>query len=298
MSKQAVLAHFAADVGERVGHGGEATVYALGDDRVLRLYHHQPHGGSAMMAAFYDEIDRGAVPFVVPQVLDHGEIDGTWYSIDRRIAGRPLMDVLPSLSGERRRRMLDAYLDGAHAIAALTIDREGYGEILLDDAIMADTWPAFLRARVAQILTISRPDLEGDVPDLDRALAGADRAIAALPVRPPRVLVHGDYFPGNVMVDEETLRVTGVIDFGPLTVMGDALLDVTSAVVFLEASRDSFERADSAYLTEALVRRYGDGIIDVMRTYRAYCALRLSHTKLDDDHLYAWCAASIAEMVE
>jgi aminoglycoside phosphotransferase (APT) family kinase protein len=39
-------------------------------------------------------------------------------------------------------------------------------------------------------------------------------------------LVHGDYFPENVMVADDG-RVCGVIDFSALTVIGDADLSIS-----------------------------------------------------------------------
>jgi Phosphotransferase enzyme family len=45
-------------------------------------------------------------------------------------------------------------------------------------------------------------------------------------------LVHGDYFPENVIVADDG-RVCGVIDFGALTLIGDADLDLACAVLNL-----------------------------------------------------------------
>jgi hypothetical protein len=45
-------------------------------------------------------------------------------------------------------------------------------------------------------------------------------------------LVHGDYFPENVILADDG-RVCGVIDFGALTLIGDADLDLACAVLNL-----------------------------------------------------------------
>ena len=47
-------------------------------------------------------------------------------------------------------------------------------------------------------------------------------------------LVHGDFFPGNVLVNDALDRVTGVIDFGSFTLFGNTLLDVAGAFGFYQ----------------------------------------------------------------
>ena len=48
-------------------------------------------------------------------------------------------------------------------------------------------------------------------------------------------LVHGDFFPGNVLVDQAIMRVQGVIDFGSFTLFGNYLLDVAGAFGFYKS---------------------------------------------------------------
>jgi len=47
-------------------------------------------------------------------------------------------------------------------------------------------------------------------------------------------IVHGDFFPGNVLVDDDLTQVSGVIDFGSFTLFGDYLLDVAGAFGFYQ----------------------------------------------------------------
>jgi aminoglycoside phosphotransferase (APT) family kinase protein len=292
----AILQRFGAAPGDRIGHGGEATVYALSGERVLRVFH-TPHGDIARIASFYDELAGQDPGFALPRVLEYGEIEGAAYSVDRRMPGRPMMDVLPELAGDRRRTALDAYLSAAEAIGRLRIARPFYGEIMPLDPIQRATWRAFLHGRVEASLVLSRAHLSDDVPALDDVLAVVHQRIDALPVTIDRRLVHGDYFPGNVMIGDD-LAVSGVIDFGSLTLIGDPLMDVSSAIVFLEAVRPAFVPEDAAYLTERAVSSYGADLVETMRTYRAYYALRLSHSKTDDPWLYAWCVRSLEGLRE
>lgn len=63
----------------------------------------------------------------------------------------------------------------------------------------------------------------------DRGLL--ERMLASCGVVRPE-LVHGNYCPANLMVGADGL-VTGLIDFGPLTVMGDWRMDAAGAVLYL-----------------------------------------------------------------
>ena len=292
----ALHARFGEEIGARIGHGGEADVYAMSGDRVLRVYHSPPHHPLGVLAAFYDEMVGHGCSYALPRILDHGEIDGREYSVDVRIPGRPLIDALLDLRGDDRRRGLDAYIDGAREIASIPVQRPYFGEIVRDAPIRASTWGQFLHTRIDECVAAMRGDLVADVPGFDAVLAEAHRILDGLSVK-ASCLVHGDYFPGNVMIGDD-LAVSGVIDFGPLTVMGDPMMDIASAVIFLETTRRAFDPADAEYLRLRLVARHGASILDTLRAYRAFYAIRLSNSKGQDDHLYGWCVRSLRTLLD
>jgi len=134
--------------------------------------------------------------------------------------------------------------------------------------------------------------LAAEVAGFDDVLTAVRQRIAALQPHGERRLVHGDYFPGNVMIGDD-LAVSGVIDFGTLTVMGDTAMDVVSAIIFIEVV-PAGDPEDAAYLTARAVRTRGAGFVELMRAYRAYYALRLApYAEADDARLYAWCARTL-----
>jgi aminoglycoside phosphotransferase (APT) family kinase protein len=284
---------FRADVLRRIGHGGEATVYELTGNRALRVYHGQPHGAREM-AAFYDTMTLANVPFSLPRILEQGEDDGICYSVDQLIPGRPLHELMPLLRGDERALALAAYAAAAFEIATLPAVRDEYGEFLRDeDSISAGTWHEYLLARMHRSLQAA-PWLRGDVPELDAiAQVLVQRIRSSTPAH--RALVHGDYFPGNVLMSDD-LTVTGVIDFGPLTVIGDPWLDLASAVMFLEVVRPGYLPADTAFVQEHVVARAGSGVLDAVTTYRGWYAIRFSPYRDDDPNLYDWCVTSLRNL--
>jgi aminoglycoside phosphotransferase (APT) family kinase protein len=288
-----IPARFRAEVVRRIGHGGEATVYELAGERVLRVFH-GPRHGAGQIAEFYRQIAGGTVSFALPRIIEQGEDRGVHYSVDRLIHGRPLHELMASLIGDERERALAAYMDAAFEIASLPVVRDEYGEFLRDeDSIQRETWGAFLLARMQRCLEASSGWLREDVPALEAVVAALEVRIEALsPER--KALVHGDYFPGNVLIGDD-LTVSGVIDFGPLTVIGDPWLDLASALMFLEVARPGYTEADTALVRARLVERVDPSIVDVTATYRAWYAMRFSPYRDDDPNLYAWCVTSLRE---
>jgi aminoglycoside phosphotransferase (APT) family kinase protein len=256
------------------------------------VYHGRPHGASDI-AAFYRAIAQSKTPFALPQILEQGEDDGTFYSVDRLIPGRPLHELMPTLSGDERWRALASYTDAAFEMAALPLVRDEYGEFLRDDdSITAPTWNAYLLGRMHRCLS-EAPWLPGDVPALGATVNDLTRRIEAI-VPVPKALVHGDYFPGNVLVSND-LTVSGVIDFGPLTVIGDPMLDLASAVIFLGVV-PGHRPADAAFVRDRLHERVGASIDDSIITYRGWYAIRFAPYRDDDAGLYAWCTWSLNEV--
>ena len=79
-------------------------------------------------------------------------------------------------------------------------------------------------------------DLGAHVPDPDAVRRAFDAALAARPHGGPKVWLHGDLHPDNVLVDAG--RLVGVIDFGDLT-GGDPATDLASAwLLFDPATAD------------------------------------------------------------
>jgi hypothetical protein len=285
-----VPARFRPDIVRRIGHGGEAVVYELTGGRVLRVFHGKPHGADGI-AAFYRAMSAGSPSFLLPEVLEQGEDNGVAYVVQRLIPGRPLHELMTILTGNERKRALTSYTYAAFEIASLPYARDSYGEFLRDDdSIQAETWTEYLLARMRRSLDAS-PWLRTDVPTLDHTVHALAKRINAMQPA-PKSLVHGDYFPGNVLMDS-AFEVSGVIDFGPLTVIGDPALDLASAAIFLEVVRPGYLPEDSELVTRLLVDRAGPAIQDTIITYRAWYAIRFAPYRDDDPNLYAWCTSSL-----
>jgi putative membrane protein len=289
--RRAVLERYGVGPEDFLGRGGEANVFALDAERVLRLHRSSVPSASAAyvrrIGALYEQLDRSAVPFALPQVFEVHEEDVSW-SIERRLPGQPLDELLRTLADDDRRRAIEGYVDGAAAFAGLGVPpgfEPGYGELFTVEGLRADRWGDLLGDRLELQLGMAAAVVGEHVPDLDRA---AERIIASAREEPAdgRALVHGDYFPGNVLLGDD-LRISAVLDFGWLTVVGDPTHDVRSAVAFW-AVRPWARSGDDDALLAAAARHLGPDARDLIARTRRYEQLRFAFVA-EDPHLHTWC---------
>ena len=276
-----------SDSESRLGEGEEAEVYALGPDRVLRVQKEPADRALACRRlAFYAALDRAQVAFEVPSIFEVGETDGVCWSVERRIAGSCLADALHHLEGQPRLRALLSYADTAAEVRRLGYAQAGYGEVLAASAIRSDTWAGFVLERAGACLETSRHRLSGLADQPDRALDRLGRLLAASGDRRPE-LAHGDFYPANVLVREDG-SVSGLIDFGPLTVMGDAAMDLAGAVLYLTGMAGITAQDRQTVLARAREHGLDDGDLAVCRLFLAFRFLDTSR-----DGLFRWCVDAI-----
>jgi aminoglycoside phosphotransferase (APT) family kinase protein len=236
-------------------------------------------------------------PFAIPVILAHGEYAGIPYTIERRMQGSDFAQRLAQLRGSARERALRSYLAVAGQIGQIAWPGEpavGYGEIIAaDQPIRHSTWAGYLWQRIQQNTQHSRNDLHTDGLDLDRLLEVLSQRFAMLG-DPPRVLVHGDYFPGNVFINSDDL-VYGVGDFGYSTLVGDARMDLAGAIAFIELV-PGYHPSDTIFLQQVLVEQYGSALLPILEHYRYYYALYFSGCGADDSSTYAWCVQCLRGM--
>lgn len=269
--------------GLRLGAGAEAVVYALDEDRVLRVYRHAPPAsGRVDQQAWRSEC------FPIPQVLEAGEDDGQHWQVMRRFRGRTVHSWLRELAGPERAGLLQRYVDAAFGIAAIDSARE-YGPLI--GHATYPTWSACLRARLERSASV-RAQLADEVPELPRLLARFDELAPRLYDGEPR-LVHVDYFPGNVMAErtKATFAISGVFDFSDHSLFGDPLLDVVGAMVMADMSTN-VTRGEQHAMREYARQRGNQRFDAVFGCYQLFYALYYAM----DETLLPWCVKVLRQV--
>ncbi len=282
-----ILRQCASTAADRLGGGDEAEVYAVGPERVIRFYKELPNRDLAKRRRdFYATLDSTRVAFRVPVILDEGERDGVYYTVEQRIAGVSLAEALPALAGTARHQALRGYAETSLAIRRLSCQQEGFGEVLAPSPIRTDAWPDFVVARASKCLEAQYPSIVAQVDRPNRALRQLEGLLAQCPCSSPE-LVHGDYYPANVMIDSHG-HVTGLIDFGVLTVMGDARMDAAGAVLYLTGI-GGITTEDKRIVLDC-VKEHGINEA-VLALYRIFYAFRFLAT--DREGVRRWCIETL-----
>ncbi len=225
---QAVISRFGLAPAAILGYGGEAVVFALDDKRVLRVMWEgtEPAVVQARQA-LVDELAAGGEPLFLPELGDVGEVEGRWYAIERRLPGRPVAEVLATLSGRERDLLVERYMETTATLGDLHLKPRPYwGELIGQHPVRAETWRDYLRLRAVRSLGSAGLLLPEDGPE-----RLASELAAALPWTEDAAFVHLDAFAGNVLA--VGTGVTAVIDIGVTSVAGDRRLDPLSAAVYL-----------------------------------------------------------------
>ncbi|MGI3785679.1 MAG: PH domain-containing protein, partial [Janthinobacterium lividum] len=297
-ASDAVLSELGGDRDRFLGEGGESQVFALEDERVLRLYR---AGHESAASPVVDQLRAlygfwghhrppGGYGVELPLVLGAGVTQRRSWTVDRRFGGEALAGWLRTADLDARRAALASLLDAAESVSRLPMPVPGFARLVGDGAPQTyGSLVELLTAMLAGPTSRSHDDLARDVPGVAGAWDRLQRDLAQRTVTP--TLVHGDLGAPNayVTVGEGGPRVTGVGDFSPHTLQADPLMDLTGAVSFLELEPYEEAVADGEWLLGLAVQRHGPDVARWIGVYRRYFGFYFSDTAEADPRTYAWC---------
>lgn len=293
-----ILEEFGLTGANLLGEGGESVVYSLGEHHILRLPKSRRFdpGSRLRLKAFLAGI-AGRLPFDTPRIEEIGPDEA--YTIETRVPGRSMAEFLRTAGDDPRDHAFRNYVATIDAFRSIEYPSRPYGHMLAASPITADNWRTFAHDSLASFRTAHRVAIARDVGDPYRLFDKAADMIAQLPEHPPKALVHGDYFPGNVLLGDG-LTVSGVIDFGPFTVVGDPVLDLAVAYLTLELI-EPCTADDARFVRELIIERHGEEIVPALRFYRAYLAFSMAdpaNAAPPYPRLYDWSVAMLKLLQE
>jgi putative membrane protein len=293
-----LLAAYGTGRDQLIGSGGESEVFAVDQDRVLRLYrnrHEAPRRTAAQLRALYEGWRDTDIGIELPLIMEMGERDGKFYTVDRRFSGRNFSSWLQSAVMTQRRPVLISFLDATERLQLLPSPVSGFARLIGDGAPKQfRTLGELLASMLWGPLQMSRTRLERDIPGVSEVWNRMHSDLAERSAVP--ALVHGDVCPPNAYLSlgPEGPVVTGIGDFSPHTVNGDPLMDLAGALIFLELEPYADAPADAAWLEAAAVERHGREIIPWISVYRRFYGFYFSNAYAFDPTLYAWCLRQLS----
>lgn len=230
------------DVTHELGRGMEGVVAALDDARVVKLWDRRPRDEVERLRTFYDAVEAGlgaaGAPIAVPRILEVAEAGGLVLTVQRRLRGtsvggarpEPVLDVLEAL----------AQVPARPDLAVLPVPD---GERPFDPAVPFGESLAALVERRAPLVDALE---DGAVEEMAAAL----RALTPVPAR----LVHGDLGPVHVLL--EGGRVSGLLDFGYVSTVGDPAFDAAVAACLQDMFGPDAAEATAGF-DRLAVQRFG-----------------------------------------
>ena len=293
-----LLAAFGTSRDQLLGSGGESEVFAIDHERVLRLYrsrHEAPRRTAAQLQILYQSWAGSDIGLELPLILESGERNGRFFTVDRRLSGRNFSGWLQHADMAQRRPALIGFLDATERLQQLPSPVPGFARLIGEDAPQQfGTLVELLSSMLKGPLQSSRTQLERDIPDVAEVWNRLYGELAQRSVLP--AIVHGDVCPPNAYLSQgpEGPVVTGIGDFSPHTVHADPLMDVAGALIFLELEPYADAAADAAWLEAVAVERHGREIVRWIDVYRRFYGFYFSNAYAFDPHLYAWCLRQLS----
>lgn len=280
--------------GSILGAGMEGTVIDLSADEVAKVWHDRNPADLESSLRFGSALELSPIPFRCSRVLEILHDAGLTVTIEQKVHGRPVrtddMPKPPLVTGEEARLMGDALvgLSQAHT-----------GE--LNALPILPSEPPFSRtssfgsslADLAERRFTAHPELlRQKIGDIDELIVDLLRRLRGLPDPASTNLIHGDLIPANVLIEDG--EVTGVVDFGFLTTVGDPQFDAAITA----SSFDMYgphARESEQTLTEEFCARFNHDLTTYGLYRAAYAVITNSYFAIDShDGHFQWCA----EMLE
>ncbi|NSW54277.1 MAG: aminoglycoside phosphotransferase family protein [Anaerolineae bacterium] len=312
-----ILRKYGIPPAARIAGGMEAEVYAFNAEAVFKLYRgaeRLPELGALM--DFYQALAGDALPYRLPRIRTLAAEGDFCVTLEDRLPGEVLAAHLPGLADGAMAAVMEGYLDAVLALACLPLPDGMRRHWLLDtdgfSAFANGDWHTFLRAFLQRRLHASAACLRRDVTGWDEKLDRMERLLSQ-PYSGELRVVHGDFFPGNLLVEvrlpkslpptsrlpkspktSEVLEICALLDFGLFTMLGDPLFDLATAWVFFDMY-DDLKIDARARLLERILARLGEGVRGRMYRYVLIYSLLSADTYAPDcsDGHYRWCVDNL-----
>lgn len=274
-----------------LGAGMEGTVVDVSAEHVAKIWHGRSQDDLRALVEFGTALAKAEIPFATPSVADLLVDDDLVITIERKVLGRPLrpdrLDAPPVVDADAA-RLLGDVLEG-FSRAVLSPGLAGLpilpGEQPLD---RGDSFPVALAAVVERRFRLRPELLRREIEDIDDLVSALADALRGLPDSEPSALLHGDLIPANVQVLDG--EVSGVLDFGFLTTVGDPQFDAAITASIFDMYGPN-ARASEELLDQAFQTRFGHDPLRYELYRAAYAVITHAYFGADEsDGHFVWCA--------
>ncbi|MCQ4088430.1 aminoglycoside phosphotransferase family protein [Saccharibacillus sp. JS10] len=296
-AKSKVLRTYNINETDLIGSGMEAEVYRYGENKVLKIYNGTSnYEKQERLKHLYDSIQSSDVSFEFPYIYDIADEDNLVVTIEKRIAGENMQNVLSRLNDKQIDSMMKTYLSASLEMQAVKLNPKFEGYKLFDDyripASHQKDWHDLLKQYVMKKQNEVNRYFSKDVVHYEEKLK-IILANLSSEYQGNYSLIHGDFYPGNLLVNQEG-KITGLIDFGLMTMYGDYLFDIATGWVFFDMYDELKANILERYL-DVMISTLGEEVRGKLYFYVLIFSLISANFYSEDcsDGHYQWCVKNL-----
>lgn len=296
-AKSIILDKFGISKSNFLGSGMESEVYAYDDNKVVKLYNDMSDSNKQrILKGFYSKIDSSSLSYELPFIYDTFEENGILVTIEKRIEGNNLQSMLSKMNYIEQNNMMETYLNANIELKSVKIKPNLEGYILFNDqqisSLNINSWFDLLKEEIFRKQKELESYLKRDVVNYDAKVKQLVE-ILSLGYEGEYSLIHGDFYPGNVMINESG-KVTGLIDFGLMTMYGDNLFDIAIGWVCFDMYNELNANIYERYLN-IIISTLGEDVRKRLYFYvliYSYISANFYSPNCEDGH-YQWCVKNL-----
>lgn len=285
----ALLRQHGWNPGDILGAGMEGTVIELSRDEVAKIWHGRNPADLQPLLRFGSALEQSPVPFRCSRVIAIVEDDDLTVTIEQKVPGRSLRpDALPNaplVAHEEIRLMGDALAGLSQATAG---DLSVLPILPMEKPFSHTSRFGVSLAHLTERRFARRPELlRQEIGEIDALVTELLSRLRDLPEPDSKCLIHGDLIPANVLIEDG--EVTGLIDFGFLTTVGDPQFDAAIAASSFDMYGPNARQSEQA-LSAVFSARFGHNP-EIYNLYRAaYAVITNAYFAIDSqDGHFLWC---------
>ncbi|TDL32502.1 hypothetical protein E2R51_07370 [Jeotgalibacillus sp. S-D1] len=296
-AKSIILDKFNITESDFLGSGMEAEVYIYDDDKVLKLYNAMSDADKQQnLKAFYSAVQSNPLNYELPYIYDAFEESGMLVTIEKRINGRNLQCMFSEINDQQQNKMMETYLYAAIELKSVEVTSALEGFTLFNDNQIylpkLNNWYDLLKEIIFKKQNELESYFKNDVVHYD-AKVNQLIEILSMGYEGEYSLIHGDFFPGNVMVNDSG-KITGLIDFGLMTMYGDNLFDIAIGWVCFDMYNELNANIKERYLN-IIISTLGESVRKKLYFYvliYSFISANFYSPNCEDGH-YQWCVDNL-----
>src|SRR5690625_388246 len=295
--KSIILDKYNVTKSDFLGSGMEAEVYAYDNNKILKLYNGMFNTNKQnILKFFYSNLNSSSLSYELPYIYDTFVENDILVTIEKRIAGSNLQSVFSEMNYNEQNEMMERYLNVNIELKSVKIKYNLEGFTLFNDnqvpLLKINNWFNLLKEIIFRKQKELEPYFKKDVINYDSKV---NQLVVNLSLgyEGEYSLIHGDFYPGNLMVNKSGM-VTGLIDFGLMTMYGDNLFDIAIGWVCFDMYNELNAKIYERYLN-IIISTLGEDVRKRLYFYvliYSFISANFYSHNCKDGH-YQWCVKNL-----